>query len=156
MVLNVSVWEKVDEKTLEMLKAQKAFEDETVKRLTPLYESIKNPLAKSFINRIILDTMKHSHIYQTLIDLDRRALVGEINREKMIKELTDHIKEESKMVEKAVEISNSVKDKNFKKILDHVVEDERQHHKILQELYEIIKKEAKDWNRYLYEISSEF
>jgi len=29
-------WDKVDEKTLEMLKEQKAFEDETAKRLTPL------------------------------------------------------------------------------------------------------------------------
>lgn len=75
-------WDKVDEKTLEMLKEQKAFEDETVKRLTPLQKSLKNPLVRLFIHRIVLDTMRHSDTYQTLIDLNRRAVVGEIDRKK--------------------------------------------------------------------------
>ena len=58
-----------------MLKKQKAFEEETVKRLTPFYNSMKHPLVKSFIHRIILDTMKHSDMYQTLIDINERVLI---------------------------------------------------------------------------------
>ena len=50
-----------------------------------------------------------------------------------------------------IEISESVKDKNFKQILRQIVEDERQHHLILQKLFEMIRKEGKDWNRYLSE-----
>jgi len=150
------VWEKVDNQTLEMLKEQKAFEDETVKRLTPLYDSIKNPLAKLFIRRIILDTMKHSVTYQTLIDLDKRALVGDIARETMAKKLKTHIIEERKMLNQAEKISESIKDEKFKKILESIVEDERKHHKVLQEMFEIIKREAEDWDRYFYEITTAF
>ena len=145
-------WDKVDEKTLEMLKEQKAFEDETVKRLTPLQESLKNPLVRLFIHRIILDTMRHSDTYQTLIDLNRRAVVGEIDRKKMTDELVTHIREEKRMIVQAEKISGSIKDKKFKQILDQIVEDEREHHKILQRLFEIIKKEGEDWNQYLYDM----
>lgn len=145
-------WQKVDDEQLEMLKALKAFEDETVKRLTPLYNSLKTPLTRLFIHRIILDTMKHSDLYETLIDLNKRALVGNIDRQIMTEKLTTHIKEESKMLNKAIEISKAVKDPNFRKVLEGIVEDERRHHRILQELYKIIEKEEKDWNRYMYDM----
>lgn len=148
----MTVWEKIDDGTLEMLNEQKAFEDETVKRLTPLYSSVKNPIVRLFIHRIILDTMKHSDTYQTLIDLNRRAVVGDMDRKIMTKELAAHVKEESKMLEQAEKISRTIRDKNFKQILKQIVEDERQHHKILQTLYEILKEEGEDWNRYLYEM----
>jgi rubrerythrin len=57
----------------------------------------------------------------------------------MGKELTTHIKEESKMLNqaieisaRAIEISKSIKDEKFKWILERIVEDERNHHKILR------------------------
>jgi len=146
------LWEKVDDETLEILKQQKAFEDETAKNLSPLYDSATNPFVRLFIHRIILDTMKHSDIYQTLIELNRRVALGEIDRKKMTEKLTIHIKNESKMLDKAKEISKAVKDENFRKILEYIIEDEIQHHRILQELFEIIKKEGVDWNRYLYDM----
>jgi hypothetical protein len=145
-------WQKVDEETLEMLREQKAFEDETVKRLTPLCNSLKNPLIRLFIHRIILDTMEHSDLYETLIDLNTRAVVGDIDKKIMTEELTTHVKEENKMLNNAIEISKSMKDENFKKILERIVEDERRHHQILQELLKVIEKEGKDWNRYLYDM----
>ncbi len=129
-----------------------AFEDETMKRLTPLYNSAKNPLTRFLVHRIILDTMKHSDTYQALIDLNTRALVGETERKTMAEELTTHIKEENRMLKQAENICESVEDRNFKQVLEQIVEDERQHHKILQQLFEILKKEAKDWNRYLYDM----
>jgi len=146
------LWEKVDDRTLEVLKQQKAFEDETVKKLSPLYNSATNPFVRIFIHRIILDTMKHSDIYQTLIELNRRVALGEIDRKKMTEELTMHIKNESKMLDRAKEISRTLKDENFRKILEHIIDDEIQHHRILQDIFEIIKKEGEDWNRYLYDM----
>lgn len=145
-------WDKVDDKTLDMLKEQKAFEDETVKRLTPMYNSTKNPLVRFLVHRIMLDTMKHSDTYQTLIDLNTRALIGEIERKTMTEELSTHIKEENRMLRQAKKISGSIEDKNFKQILEQIVEDERQHHGILQKLFEMLKKEAEEWNRYLYDM----
>lgn len=152
----LSIWKKVDDETLEMLKEQKAFEDETAKRLTPFYNSLKNPLVKSLIHRIILDTTKHSDMYQTLLDINDRVLVGDINKNRMTEELSTHIQEETKMLNKAVEISKSVKDENYMKLIERIIEDERLHHKILKELFEIIKKEGEDWNRYFLEIMKDF
>ena len=148
----MSVWKKVDDKTLEMLKEQKAFEDETVKRLTPFYNSLKSPFVKSFIHRVILDTMRHSDTYQTLIDLNRRALVGDVDRRTMKETLTTHITEESRMIKQAEKILGSIEDKNFQQILGQIIEDEKKHHMILQKLFEILKKEGEDWNRYLYDM----
>jgi ribonucleotide reductase beta subunit family protein with ferritin-like domain len=142
----------MDDKNLEMLKEQKAFEDETVKRLTPLYSSVKNPFVRLFIHRIILDTMKHSDTYQTLIDLNKRVVIGDIDRKTMTEELSTHITEENRMLKQAGKISRTIEDKNFKQILEQIVEDERQHHRILQQLFEILKKEGEDWNRYLYDM----
>jgi ribosomal protein L20 len=148
----LNVWKKVDDKSLEMLKEQKAFEDETAKRLIPLYNSVKNPFVRLFIHRIVLDTMKHSDTYQTLIDLNKRVVIGDVDRKTMAEELTTHIKEENRMLKQAEKISGTIEDKNFRQILEQIVEDERQHHKILQQLFEILKKEGLDWNRYLYDM----
>lgn len=145
-------WEKLDDKTIDMIKEQKAFEDETVKRLTPMYNSSKNPLVKFLVHRIILDTMRHSDTYQTLIDLNTRALIGEIEMKAMTEELTTHINEENKMLKQATKIRGSIEDKNFKQILEQIVEDERQHHGILRKLFEMLETEAEDWNRYLYDM----
>jgi len=142
----------VDDKILEILKQQKAFEDETAKNLSSLYDSATNPFVRLFIHRIILDTIKHSDIYQTLIELNQRVVLGESDRKEMTEKLTTHIKNESKMLDKAKQIGKIVKDENFRRILEHIIEDETQHHRILQELFEIIKKEGVDWNRYLYDM----
>ncbi|UCH31542.1 MAG: hypothetical protein JSV05_08625 [Candidatus Bathyarchaeota archaeon] len=149
-------WHKVDDKTLEMLKEQKAFEDEVAQRLTSLYDSAKNPLVKLYFHRIILDTMRHSDTYQTLIDLNKRALVGKASKERMTSELSTHIKEERKMLEQAKKISRSVEDEKIRQILERIVEDENIHHKTLKELEEILAKESEDWNRYLYDMFTGF
>ncbi len=150
----MAVWKKVDDQTLELLKKQKAFEDETAESLTSLYNSTSSPILKLFIHRIILDTMKHSDTYQAMINLNERALVGTESQETISMELATHIKEESKMLDQAKEISKLIDDKNFKLILERIIEDETNHHQILKELLEIIKKEAKNWDRYFYELSS--
>lgn len=152
----MGVWEKMDDATLEMVKKQKAFEDETVKRLTPLYNTVKNPLVRMFLHRIILDTMKHSDTYQALIDLNTRAVVGEIDKQRMGETLATHITEESEMLNRAIELSQAVTDKNFRRIVEGIVEDERQHHALLKELFELLKKEGTAWNRYLYDITTDF
>jgi hypothetical protein len=145
-------WEKVDDETLGMLKEQKAFEDDTAKRLTAMYNSLKNPLIRLFIHRIVLDTMRHSDTYQTLIELNKRAVVGDVDRKRMKEELTTHIKEENRMLKQAEKLSGSIEDRNFRQILEEIVEDEREHHKTLQRLFEILKEEGEDWSRYLYDM----
>ncbi|UCE44292.1 MAG: hypothetical protein JSV57_02050, partial [Candidatus Bathyarchaeota archaeon] len=76
----------------------------------------------------------------------------DVDRKKMAEELTTHIKEENRMLKQAERLSGSIRDRNFKQILEQIVEDERQHHKTLQRLFEILKKEGEEWTRYLYDM----
>ena len=106
-------WEILDEDAFNKIKKQKDFEDQTVKKLTPIYESAQNPVIKLFIHNIILDTMRHSDTYQMLIDLNSTAVMGKESQEIGEKELASHIKEEAKMLKQAKDISDVVKDKKI-------------------------------------------
>ena len=149
-------WEILDENTLNKIKKQKDFEDETSKKLMPLYESAKNPIIKLYIHSIILDTMRHSDTYQMLIDLNDRAQISEESAKLGEQELERHIAEEAKMLAQTVQISKSVKDKRIKKIIQNILEDEQKHHRVLSELMKILKKESKEWDAYLYDLISGF
>lgn len=96
-------WLKMNREIIEKLKGQKVLEDEMAKRLTTFYDSTKNPLVKLFIHWIILDTMKHSEIYQTLIALNSGVIVGDIEKDRMTRELTTHVSEELEMLKRAEE-----------------------------------------------------
>ncbi len=149
-------WEVLDENMLSKIKKQKDFEDETSKKLTPLYESAKNPIIKLYIHSIILDTMRHSDTYQMLIDLNERAQIGEESAKLGEQELKSHITEEAKMLAQTEQIIKSVKDKRIKQILLDILEDEKKHHRVLSELMNILKKESKEWDAYLYDLMTGF
>jgi hypothetical protein len=149
-------WEVLDENALSKIKKQKDFEDETSKKLTPLYESAKNPIIKLYIHSIILDTMRHSDTYQMLIDLNDRAQIGEESATLGEQELKNHITEEAKMLAQTEQISKSVKDKRIKQIILGILEDEQKHHRVLSELMKILKTESKEWDAYLYDLITGF
>ena len=149
-------WEILDEKALSKIKQQKDFEDQTAKKLKPLYESAQNPVIKLFLHSIILDTLRHSDTYQMLIDLNSSALMGKESEDIGQKELTDHIKEEAKMLKQTKDISEVVKDKKIKQLIVNILEDEKKHHRMLSDLLEILKKESAEWDAYLYDLMTGF
>ncbi|HTY74377.1 MAG TPA: hypothetical protein VMD05_02295 [Candidatus Nanoarchaeia archaeon] len=149
-------WEILDESALNKIKKQKAFEDETSKKLTPLYEAAQNPIIKLYLHSIILDTMRHSDTYQMLIDLNERAQIGEESEKLAESELKNHIVEEAKMLKQADEISKSVKDKRIKQLVLGILEDEKRHHRVLTELMKVLKMESKEWDAYLYDLIDGF
>lgn len=149
-------WEKLDEDSLNKIKKQKEFELQTAKKLTPLYEEAQNPLIKALIHSIILDTTKHAEAYQMLMDLNSTALMGEESKNLGKKELASHLKEEAFMLKQTVEISKVVKDKNVKEVILNILEDEKKHHRILTELLEMLEKESKEWDAYLYDLITGF
>ena len=149
-------WEILDENSLRKIKQQKDFEDQTVKKLTPLYESAQNPVIKLFIHSIILDTMRHSDTYQMLIDLNSTAVIGKESQDIGEKELKSHIAEEATMLKQAKDISEVVKDKKIKQLVLNILEDEKKHHRVLTDLLEILKKEAAEWDAYLYDLITGF
>ena len=149
-------WEILDEKSLSKIKQQKNLEDQTAKKLTPLYESAQNPVIKLFIHNIILDTMRHSDTYQMLIDLNSSALMGKENKDIGEKEIVSHITEEAKMLKQAKDISEVVKDEKIKQIILGILEDEKKHHRVLTDLLKILKKESVEWDAYLYDLITGF
>lgn len=149
-------WKILDEDALSKIKTQKEFEDLTAKKLTPLYESAKNPVIKLFIHSLILDTMRHSDTYQMLIDLNSSAQIGQESKDIGQKELAIHIKEEAQMLKQTKDISEVVKDKKIKQLILNILEEEKKHHRVLKELLEILNKESTEWAAYLYDLITGF
>ncbi len=149
-------WEILDENTLNKIKKQKEFEDKTAKSLMPLYEAAKNPLIKTMIHSIILDTTKHSETYQMLIDLNSTALIGEESKELGKTEITRHLTEEAVMLKQTEEISKVVQNKQVKQVILNILDDERKHHRVLAELIKMLEKESSEWNAYLYDLIEGF
>ena len=149
-------WKILEEDALNKIKKQKEFEDQTAKKLTPLYESAKNPVIKLFIHSLILDTMRHSDTYQMLLDLNSSAQMGDESKDIGQKELTIHIKEEAQMLKQTKDISEVVKDKKIKQLILNILEDEQKHHRVLKEVLEILNKESKEWDAYLYDLITGF
>ncbi len=148
---------KMKREIIEKLREQKELEDKMAKRLTTFYNSTKNPLVKLFIHWIILDTMKHSDIYQTLIALNSGVIIGDIEKDRMMMELTTHISEELEMLKRGEEIGGEIEDRNTQKLFDIVIDDERRHHQILEDLLSITEKvdemSREDWYRQLYNVT---
>ena len=149
-------WKILDDNALSKIKKQKDFEDQTAKKLTPLYESAQNPVIKLFIHSIILDTMRHSDTYQLLIDLNSSAQMGEESQNLGEEELAGHIKEEAIMLKQVTDISEVVEDKKIKHLILGILEDEQKHHRVLKELLEVVKKESVEWDAYLYDLITGF
>ena len=149
-------WEKLDEKTLSKIKQQKEFELQTAKNLTKVYESAQNPLIRTLIHSLVLDTTKHAEIYQMLTDLNTSALMGEESKALGKKEISKHLQEEAFMLKQTQEISEEVKDKNVKQVILNILDDEKKHHKILTQLLEMLQKESKEWDAYIYDLIEGF
>ncbi len=149
-------WQILDETTLNKIKQQKAFEDETAKQLTPLYETAINPLIKLYLHRIILDTQKHSDTYQMVIELNQTAVMGKESEELGTEKIKSHITEEAKMLKLTQEILDSAQNPKIKPLLEDILDDEKRHHRELQKLLELLKKESAEWDAYIYDLITGF
>jgi hypothetical protein len=100
--------------------------------------------------------MRQSDTYQMLLDLNSSAQMGDESKNIGQKELAMHIKEEAQMLKQAKDISKVVKDKKIKQLVLNILEDEKKRHRILKEVLEILNKESKEWDAYLYDLITGF
>ena len=129
----------MDEELIGMLKEQRAFEQNTADSLTASVNRTKNSIVRLFLNRLVLDSLKHADLLQALLDLNTGAIVADIDKYRMKKELSYHILNEKEMLSRAQAIVGKVEDERMRGLLQHIVEDEQRHHKILNELLRIIE-----------------
>jgi hypothetical protein len=149
-------WQILDENVVNQIKKQKQFEDETAKKLTPLFEAAQNPLIKTLIHGLILDTTKHAETYQMLLDLNERGLMGTESKALGKKEIESHLKEEAGMLKLTKDLSEAIQDKNVKQLVLNILEDEQRHHKALTDLLTMLQKKSSEWDAYLYDLITGF
>ena len=145
----------MDEELMGMLKEQRAFEQNTAESLTASVNRTKNSIVRLFLNRLVLDSLKHADIIQALIDLNTGAIVSDIDKHRMKKELSNHVLNEKDMLNRAQTIAGKVEDERAKGLLRQIIADEQRHHKILNELLRIIETieniKDEDWLELYYD-----
>jgi hypothetical protein len=133
---------KIKQEIISRFKEQKTLEDEMANQLMAFYNSTTNPLVKLFVHWIVLDTRKHSEIYQTLITLNSGSgvIIGDMEKDRMTKELTTHVSKEAEMLKRSEEIGDQIEDENTKALYEIIINDEKRHHQLLVDLLWLIEK----------------
>ena len=91
-----------------------------------------------------------------LLELNWTALIGKESQDLGAKEIKSHIPEEAKMLKQTRELFDSMSNQKIKPLIKGILEDEQHHHHELEKLLELLKKEAKEWNAYLYDLITGF
>ena len=121
-----------------LLRDQMALEKRTAEVLSSTAQKAKNSVVKLFIDRLVLDSMKHADMLQALIDLNAGTLVTVVDKEDMKTSLEKHVEEEEEMLKRLEKILERVEDPKAKSLLKQIAEDERRHHRILDEVTRIV------------------
>jgi len=122
----------------QLLRDQMALEKRTAEVLSSTAQKAKNSVVKLFIDRLVLDSMKHADMLQALIDLNAGTLVTVVDKEDMKTSLEKHVEEEEEMLKRLEKILERVEDPKAKSLLKQIAEDERRHHRILDEVTRIV------------------
>ncbi len=143
------------EELIRMLREQQRLEQKTIDSLSPFVNETKNSVIRLFLNRLVLDSMKHVDILQAAIDLNMGVVVSEIDKNRMKKGLMEHIKNEESMLKGIENLAAKVEDKRTKFLLQQIADDEKRHHQILKELLKIVEKieniRDEDWWNLYYD-----
>jgi len=121
-----------------LLRDQMALEKSTAEVLSSTVQRTKNSVVKLFLDRLVLDSLKHADMLQALIDLNAGTLVTVVDKEDMKTSLEKHVEQETKMLNRLEEILERAEDPKVKSLLKQIAEDERRHHRILEEVTRIV------------------
>ena len=114
-------------------------------KLRNLTESIENPVIKSILEGVSKDSVKHSLLYKTLLEMEKgySKLIDETDCNIIAEEIDEHIRIESEMIRTVESLISDVDDKAMKFILEYILNDEHIHHAMLVRVKEmIIKRET--------------
>lgn len=136
---------------IEMLENYRELELMNIKKCQEKEEKLTSPSAKLMVYQIRIDSTKHAHILQTLIDMIKAdtpeseyywdfikdRYVGKLVAEKAIQE---HIEIEKEMVKSCKELLKKVDNPGLEAMLRFMFEDEKMHSKLLEDVAEKISK----------------
>lgn len=127
-------------KLIGLLKTQVRLERKAAKACAEKEKMLDNPVAKSLLHEMRLDSLKHAKILQSLADaLQKRPLdLWSYGMKKYVdslaarKALEEHVIMEQAMLEYTESVLKQAEDEGARIILQHILEDEKKHHQALK------------------------
>ncbi|MHA2247658.1 MAG: hypothetical protein ACXADY_22105 [Candidatus Hodarchaeales archaeon] len=128
---------------IETLEKNRQLELKNIKMCQEKEKQLKNPGASLMLYQIRMDSTKHAHILQTLIDIIKEGTPERLWEYKVDRymgrlrtedELRKHAELEKEMIKSHETIIKRIDDQGIKKILQVVVEDEKRHHKVIMNM----------------------
>ena len=130
------------EKLIELVKKQIEIEKEHVKRISELQKKVDNPAAQLLLLEMRLDSQKHANILGGILKvlkgippskaLWEYRIDSYVDKLAVKKELENHVKMETEVLDHVEEEIKQTKDEGLKLLLQHIADDEKKHHKILE------------------------
>lgn len=133
----------VKNELLTMLAEYRELELRNIKKCQEQEEQLKSTGAKLMLFQIRMDSAKHAHILQNLIDMVKKGeteylwdykidrYVDQISVEKVLQE---HIKMEQEMIQCCQGLITKTDNVKLKAVLQFLIEDEKTHEKLLTDV----------------------
>lgn len=128
---------------LTMLEEYRELELKNIKKCQEIEDQLRSTGAKLMLFQIRMDSAKHAHILQNLIDMVKKGeteylwdykidrYVDQISVEKVLQE---HIKMEQEMIQRCQGLITKTDNLKLKALLQFLIEDEKTHEKLLTDV----------------------
>jgi hypothetical protein len=139
------------EEITRFFEKQVFMENEIVTSINKALVKIRNPAVKGVLKGISLDSVKHGEMYKAAIELLTTVppALSQQEFDEVLKFVKKHITEEEKAIMSMEEVINQVEDEKVKLLLEAIFSDEQRHHKLLNDVMELlVKRETigeEDW-----------
>jgi rubrerythrin len=131
-----------EDKLLNFLKEQIKVENEIVRSLNKSLVEVENPAVKGTLKGISLDSVKHAQMYASALNLLTKApkALTQEHLDKQKELVEKHILLELKLIKRISEELPNLENEKVKLLLNVILFDEKEHHKILNKILEILVK----------------
>ena len=139
------------EEITKFFEKQVFMENEIATSINKALVKIRNPAVKGVLKGISLDSVKHGEMYKAAIELLSTVPPALTQQEfdELVKFIKKHVTEEENAIVSMEEVMNQIEDEKVKLLLEAIFSDEQRHHKLLNDVMEIlVKRETiseEDW-----------
>ena len=125
---------------LKFLKTQIKIEKTIVDSVNKNLSELENPVIKSVLRGISLDSEKHAEMYDGAVSLLTKVsqALSQEQFEKQKKLVKKHIRIETELIEKISNVISNIDNENVKFLLNTILADEKRHHELLQKILETL------------------
>jgi rubrerythrin len=135
---------KPQDKLVKFLQKQIEVEKKIVESINEALGEMANPVVKTALKGISLDSLKHAEMYAAAVRLLTDippALSQELTQydlDKQRKLIENHVRMEVELMEQLTEMMQGLENKKVELLLDAILQDERKHHELLKRMLEIL------------------